>query len=62
MVSLSDQIACVKRELAMRERCYPGWVLRKSMTNEKAARELELMQAVLHTLEAVEYEQRKGGG
>lgn len=49
-VSLADQIACVEREIAMRERVYPRWVQSERMTQEKADRELLTMRAVLATL------------
>lgn len=46
-VSLADEIACAKRELAMRERVYPGWVERGRMKPEEAARELRRMKRLL---------------
>lgn len=49
-VSLADQIACVKREIAMRERAYPRWVESERMTQAQADRELLSMRAVLETL------------
>lgn len=50
MITLADQIACVKREIAMRKSVYPKWVRLGKMTEEKAAREIEVMQSVLDTL------------
>lgn len=48
--SLSDQIACVRREVGMRERVYPRWIAAGNMTQAKADREIEAMKAVLATL------------
>lgn len=52
-VSLEQQIACVKREIAMRKRVYPKWVETERMSQHKADTELEHMGAVLLTLESV---------
>lgn len=57
MKSLAEQIKCVKRELAMRERVYPLWVARDKMKLDKAEFEIECMRAVLATLEALPKEQ-----
>lgn len=46
-VPLSDMIACVEREIAMRERVYPRWVESGRMTQDKADWELRVMRAVL---------------
>lgn len=48
---LHEQIACVRREISMRERVYPRWVDAGKMTDAKASHELEVMRAVLVTLE-----------
>ena len=49
-VNLEDQIAAVRREIAMRERAYPRFVERKQLTQAKADHELLAMHAVLRTL------------
>lgn len=49
-MTLDQQIACVKREIALRERVYPGWVSKGSMKQEKADHEIAAMKAVLQTL------------
>ncbi len=51
-VSLEEQIACVERELAFRQRVYPRWVKAKppKITQAKADQELERMRAVRETL------------
>lgn len=50
--TLKQQIACVKRELAIRARFYPGWVKAKHMQQYEADHEQACMRAVLATLEA----------
>lgn len=54
-MTLEDQIACVKREIAMRESVYPKWVAAKKMSQAKADHELAAMKAVLETLENVDH-------
>lgn len=50
---LDAQIACVKREIKMRENVYPGLVDRHKMSAEKALIEQAAMRAVLATLVAL---------
>ena len=50
-MTIDDQIACVRREVAMRERAYPKFVAAGRMTQDKANREIAAMRAVLSTLE-----------
>lgn len=47
---LSQQIAEVRREIAIRVRAYPGFVARASLTQDEADEHLATMQAVLATL------------
>lgn len=54
-VSIEQQIACLKREIAMRKNVYPKWVQSKRMTKEEADTEIERMTAALHTLMAFEW-------
>jgi hypothetical protein len=49
-VPLAQQIACVEREIKMRESSYPRWVQAGKMTQAKADAELLAMRAVLATL------------
>lgn len=58
MTHLPDQIAAVRREIAMRERVYPRWVAAGRMTAAKAAQETQAMRDVLATLERVDRETR----
>ena len=50
-VDLDAQIACVRREIALREKQYPIMVEGGIFTPHDAARELRNMKAVLATLE-----------
>lgn len=50
-IPLPQQIACVKRELAMRNRVYPGQVSRGKMRKSEADHEVSCIKAVLRTLE-----------
>ncbi|HEV7457301.1 MAG TPA: hypothetical protein VGN96_11030 [Roseococcus sp.] len=56
--TLDDQIAEVKREVAMRERVYDGWVLNGRMRLEDSQRQIRRMRAVLATLEKLRADQR----
>jgi len=49
--SLDDEIACVKREVAMRERVYRRRVGDGRMKQEVADREITTVRAVLRRLE-----------
>lgn len=53
-VPIADQIACVKRELAMRRRVYPRWIADNRMSQAKADKEITAMEAVVATLSEVE--------
>lgn len=52
-INLSKQIACVRREIAMREKVYPGWTSRGKMRKSEAEYEIAAMRAVLETLEVL---------
>lgn len=60
-VSLDQQIASVRRELAMRQRVYPKWVKDGRMKQDAADKEMAAMQAVHDTLTAVQIEQQTQG-
>lgn len=54
LVDLDELLACCRRELAFRQRCYPKWVARGTLTQAKADKELELMRlCVEYFVEAV---------
>lgn len=50
-ITIDEQIACVRREISMRERVYPRWVESGRLTQQKADAETNAMRAVLATLE-----------
>ena len=49
-ITIEEQIKCVKREIAMRERVYPREVRYEKMSQETADKEIASMRAVLKTL------------
>lgn len=53
-MTLDQQIACVQREIKMRERVYPRFVATKKMTQEAADREIATMIDVQTTLLALQ--------
>jgi hypothetical protein len=60
MATLDEQIACVRREVGVRERVYPGWVEKGRIKSETAERELAAMRAALRTLEQIRAMQQGG--
>jgi hypothetical protein len=56
MTTLSRQIACIERELAIRVRVFPAWVRSGRIQQSQADDELNAMRAVLETLHSVERE------
>jgi len=58
-VTIEQQLACVRREIAMRERVYPRWVEQGKMKPESAKRELDSMRAVLETLQGIGQDSEK---
>jgi hypothetical protein len=46
-VDLNHLLACCRRELAFRQRVYPKWVTKGTLTDEKAAKEIEGMRQVV---------------
>ena len=51
MITLDDQLAEARRELALRKRCYPGWVTRGTMTEDQAEDHLAVQEAIVATLQ-----------
>lgn len=45
-----DQIACVKREIAMRKSVYPKWIASGKLKQEKADAEIACMQSIYELL------------
>lgn len=42
-----DKLACVERELRLRQRNYPRWIAEGRMSVNEARREIELMGAIV---------------
>jgi len=54
-IGYEAQLACARRELALRQRCYPRWIESRRMTQEKADIEIECMAAIVKTLEKLKH-------
>jgi hypothetical protein len=46
-VDLNALLACCRRELAFRQRCYPRWVDKGTLSEKRAEKELALMQQLV---------------
>lgn len=53
-ITLEMQIACAKREVALRKRVYPRFVAAKRLNEFKAEEEIAVMTAVVATLESLQ--------
>ena len=49
-IPLKRQLACARRELALRRKAYPGWVQRNKMTHAEAEEEIAAMEGIIATL------------
>lgn len=49
-IEIREQIKCVEREIAMRERVYPRLVISGKMTEGQKDKEIATMKAVYNTL------------
>lgn len=59
MKTIQEQVACAKRELAMRRRVYPNWVASGRMTQDKAEYEIACMDEIITTLAKLAGEDQK---
>ena len=59
MLTLADQIAETRRELALRKRLYPGWIKRGTLTEGQATYYLKAMEAIVQTLRQLDMDQRQ---
>jgi hypothetical protein len=59
MITLAEQIAEVQRELALRRRCYPGWVAKGTLDEGEATWRVLVLTEVLKTLMRLDAEQRQ---
>jgi hypothetical protein len=57
-VPLADQIACVEREIMLREGTYPRWIKGNRMRQDRADIEIARMKAVLATLKQLAEDRR----
>jgi hypothetical protein len=55
---ITAQVACIERELGFRRRVYARRVAEQKMTKTQADYELEVMGAVLATLQSIEAGER----
>jgi hypothetical protein len=46
MISVADKLKCIERELGLRKRAYPRFVVQGKMTAEKAEREIAIMAEI----------------
>lgn len=53
MSTREEMLACVDRELKMRERVYPDWVAQQRMSEKKSQHELATMRAVREVVAAL---------
>ena len=56
--TLEAQIACVRREVGLRERVYPRWQQLGRIDADKAENEIATMKALLARLEGLQEEER----
>lgn len=54
-VPISEQLACAKRELALRRSAYPKWVASGRWRQDQADKELARMEAIIATLEKLKH-------
>lgn len=46
IITAADKLACVEREIKMRQRVYPRWIEDGRMSAGKAAHEIACMEAI----------------
>lgn len=56
--TIDQQIAAVRREVGMRERVYPRFIAKGTLTEAEAERQIATMKAVQATLERLRDEQQ----
>jgi len=59
VISLDNQISCVRRELSLRRRVYPRLIQNKQMTQAWADFQMDCMEGVLKTLEQLHHTQEQ---
>jgi hypothetical protein len=53
-IPIEDQIAEVKREIALRKKVYPKWIEQERITRFEALSRVAVMEAVLESLKSLE--------
>ena len=61
-ITIDEQIAEVKREIAMRNKVYPKWIEAGSLPKPKADFQILVMQAVLISLQEIAKEKAPQAG
>lgn len=51
MITLQQQLACAKRELALRRRVYPRLIQQGKLAPNKSEEEIACMEAIVKTLD-----------
>ena len=59
MITLAEQIAEARRELALRRKCYPQWIKSGKLDSQDAYHQLQCMEAIVRTLMRLDAEQRQ---
>jgi hypothetical protein len=49
-VNLNDLLGCARRELELRQRCYPKWIAKGTMSEAKAQKEMALQRTLVEFL------------
>jgi hypothetical protein len=59
MITLAEQVAEAQRELALRRKCYPGWIKAGKLDEGEAKWQLRVMEEIVRTLMRLDAEQRQ---
>jgi hypothetical protein len=59
MITLEEQIAEARRELALRKKCYPAWIKSGKLDMTTAHYQLQAQLAIVKTLMRLDAEQRQ---
>ena len=58
IITATDKLACVERELKMRKQVYPRWVADRRLSEGKAAHELACMEDIVRDYRAAAEKER----
>jgi hypothetical protein len=59
VITLEEQIAEARREVALRKKLYPAWIKAGKLDAGEAHSQLQAMQAIVATLRRLDAEQRQ---